>query len=314
MPTAMSKRIPKPMPRTRLLALVLCLACGVLAAPSAAAKRALFDAAHGEQAGNADWVVDDQRPTPQPPERGIRAKTPGTWWTGAISTWGVELVKRGYAVRTNSRPFTYGNAANTFDLSRFDVLIVPEPNRPFTHPEAAAILAFVRAGGGLVAVGDHARSDRDRDGWDSPRIWNALDPTRALGVHWAAAGEPVSNITQTSRNVSTAPDDPIVRGPAGVVRALAFHAGTTLSLDRAANPSVRGHVWMSGTPRHAERRVLAASARYGRGRVCFLGDSSVIDDGSANPGNRNIYDGWNEAGGSNGVWVLNATLWVTRGN
>ncbi len=306
--------MPIPMPRASYLSLLLCLAWSVLASPSAAAKRALFDAAHGEQAGNADWVVDDQRPTPAPAERGIGPRTPGTWWTGAISTWGVELVKRGYTVRTNSRPLTFGDAANALDLSRFDVLIVPEPNRPFTSAEATALLAFVHAGGGLVAVGDHARSDRDRDGWDSPRIWNALDPTRVLGVHWASAGETVSNITQTSRNVNNALDDRLVRGPAGVVRALAFHAGTTLSLDHAANPTVRGHVWMSGTPRSSARRVLAASARYGRGRVCFLGDSSVIDDGTANPGNRNIFDGWNEAGASNGTWVLNATLWVTRGN
>ncbi len=42
----------------------------------------------------------------------------------------------------------------------------------------------------------------------------------------------------------------------------------------------------------------------------FLGDSSPIDDGSANPGNSNIFDGWAETADS--VLVMNATHWATR--
>lgn len=283
----------------------------VLVTPLGAAPlRVLFDNAHGEQAGNADWVIDDQQPTPAPPQSGIGRATPGTYWTGAISTWGVELVRRGCEVRTNSRVLTHGQARNDLDLSGFDVLVVPEPNRPFTAAEAAAILRFVREGGGLVAVGDHHRSDRDRDGYDSPRIWNALDPARLLGVRWCSKGDEYANITQRSRNVNPAAEDGLRIGPAGAVRGLEFHNGTTLVLDPAANPSVRAIVWMQGVPRFARDRVMAASARYGKGRVVFIGDSSVVDDGSANTGNTNIYDGWNEAAGSNGTLALNATLWV----
>ncbi len=42
----------------------------------------------------------------------------------------------------------------------------------------------------------------------------------------------------------------------------------------------------------------------------FLGESSPIDDGSANPGNSNIFDGWAETADS--VLVMNATHWATR--
>ncbi len=287
------------------------LLLATLANPLAAApRRALFDNAHGEQAGNADWVIDDQQPTPSPNETGIDRRTDGEYWTGAISTWGVELVKQGFTVSTNDRVLTFGDRGNPLDLANFDVVVVPEPNRPFTAAEARALLEYVKAGGGLVAVGDHDRSDRDRDGQDSPRIWNAIDPQHLLGVHWGSAGDTDANITQTSRNVAS--DGRCVRGPAGRVSALEFHNGTTFTLDSRANPSVRGEVWMSGVRRGSATRVMAASSTYGKGRVAFIGDSSVVDDGSATPDNRNIYPGWTEAGGSNGRFALNATLWAAR--
>ena len=277
-----------------------------------AAPRALFDNAHGEQAGNADWVIDDQQPEPRPAQSGVGASTPDTYWLGGISTWGVELVKRGFRVTTNNVPFTFGNSRNPLDLSHFDVVIVPEPNRPFSPAEATALLAFVRAGGGLVAVADHDRSDRDRDGFDSPRVWNTFDPAHALGVHWGSKDDADANITQRSSNVADPGESDLVKGAAGTVAGLEFHNGTTLTLDRAANPTVRGGVWMNGAPRTSPSGVMAAQASYGKGRVAFIGDSSVIDDGSANPGNTSIYDGWDEAGGSNGILAMNATLWVTR--
>ncbi|MEQ1833801.1 MAG: DUF4350 domain-containing protein [Candidatus Eisenbacteria bacterium] len=288
----------------------LSAALSLMSVLPASARRALFDNAHGEQAGNADWVIDDQQPTPRPSESGIERRTDGEYWTGAISTWGVELVKQGFSVSTNDRAFTFGDRSNPLDLANFDVVVVPEPNRPFTGPEARALFAYVKSGGGLVAVGDHDRSDRDRDGEDSPRIWNALDPRHELGVHWGSAGDTDANITQTSRNVAS--DGRCVQGPAGRVSALEFHNGTTFTLDPRANPSVRGEVWMSGVRRGSPTRVMAASSTYGKGRVAFIGDSSVVDDGSATPNNRNIYPGWTEAGGSNGRLALNATLWAAR--
>src|SRR5439155_12708554 len=47
-------------------------------------------------------------------------------------------------------------------------------------------------------------------------------------------------------------------------------------------------------------------------RVFFAGDSSPIDDGSANPGNTSIFDGWGEGGGADSVIFMNATQWASR--
>jgi hypothetical protein len=293
-----------------LLAAILILA--LPAAPAAAAKRALFDNFHAEQAGNADWVIDDQQPTPVPAQGAIVQSTPRTYWLGAISSWGVDLVKRGFTVTTNNAAFTYGNAGNPLDLANFDVLIVPEPNTLFSAGEASAILAFVHDGGGLIAVGDHDISDRNGDGIDSPKAWNAMDPTHLLGVHWASTGEPLSlnNIVQTSANLNPALSDSITHGAVGVAPGLAFHNGTTFAIFPADNPSVRGEVWMTGLAQTSTTGIMAASSQYGSGRVFFLGDSSPIDDGSATPGNNNIFDGWAEVADS--VLVMNATLWASR--
>ena len=255
-------------------------------------------------------MIDNDQPTPIPTQSLIVPSTPRTYWTGAISSWGVDLVKRGFTVTTNTAAFTYGNATNPLDLSNFDVLIVPEPNTLFSAAEASAILAFVHDGGGLIAVSDHDVSDRNNDGFDSPKIWNALDPGHLLGVHFGSTGDANNNIVQTSSNVAAAASDSITRGVEGNVPGLAFHNGTTLTLFPVVNATVRGEVWMTGVPQTSATGVMAASAQYGSGRVFFCGDSSPCDDGTANPGNSNIFEGWSESADS--LLLMNATQWASR--
>ena len=278
----------------------------------AAAKKALFDNYHAETAGNADWEIDTHQPVPSPAQSGIGPNTPGTFWVGAISSWGVDLVKRGYTVATNTTALTYGSGSNPYDLSNYDVLIVDEPNTLFSSAEATAILNFVHDGGGLVAISDHSGSDRNNDGYDSPMIWNALDPTHLLGAHFGVSADANNNITQTSTNVNALASDSLTRGPVGNVTGFAFHNGTTLTLYPSANPSVRGEVWMSGLSQTSTTGLMAASSVYGSGRVFLTCDSSPADDGSATSGNSSIYDGWGEAGATDSTLFLNATLWATR--
>jgi len=294
-----------------LLALLLAAA---LASPAfAATPRALFDNTHAETAGNADWIIDTDMPLPLPDQSTVGPATPRTYWLGGISSWGIDLVKRGYFVATLASPntITYGDTTKPYDLSKFDVFIVPEPNTVFSVVEKAAILAYVADGGGLVAVGDHWNSDRNNDGWDSPEIWNDLDPGQLLGVHWQIQNETNNNITQDTGNFDTTPGDSIVDGPVGHADSLSFHNGTTFVLNPTANPRVRGVFWMQGSA-HGNVNVMAARSEYGNGRVFFLGDSSPIDDGSAQPGNSSIYDGWGEAAGRDSLLAMNATFWVTR--
>ena len=153
-------------------ALCLGLACLLAATPGFAARKALFDNTHAETAGNADWVIDSDQPLPVPDQSTIRPGTARTIWVGAISSWAVDLVKRGYNVATLTSAYgiTYGNTGNPYDLSKYDVFIVDEPNTRFTRAESTAVFNYVRDGGGLVAVCDHGQSDRNNDGVDSPQV------------------------------------------------------------------------------------------------------------------------------------------------
>ena len=282
----------------------------LFALPAAAAKRALFDNFHAQTAGNADWIIDTDQPVPLPVQSAITASTPDNYWLGAISTYGINLVKLGYTVATNTSALTYQNASNPYDLSNYDVLIVDEPNSSFSAAEATAILNFVRDGGGLVAISDHSGSDRNNDGVDSPIVWNAMDPTHLLGVHFGVAADANNNIVQTSSNLNTTFGDSVITGAYGTVGSFAFHNGTTMTLYPAVNPKVRGEVWMTGTPQGSTTNAMVASSVYGSGRVLFIGDSSPVDDGTAQPGNSNIYNGWEEA--TDSTLILNGTLWATR--
>jgi hypothetical protein len=126
------------MPRHLAFALLALL---ILASPAFAQKKALFDNTKAETAGNADWIIDDNFPVPDPPQAGITGASTEAYWTGAISAFGVSLVKRGYTVHTLASPFsiTYQNAGNQYDLSNYDLFVVPEPNIKFTSAESIAI-------------------------------------------------------------------------------------------------------------------------------------------------------------------------------
>ena len=109
--------------------------------PPSGGKKFLFDASHAETAGNADWVLDVDGGAvprfPTPAQSGITSSTPETYWTAALSAWGVALVKLGNSVENlpAGTAITYGNAANPQDLSNYSVFVVDEPNTLFTASE-----------------------------------------------------------------------------------------------------------------------------------------------------------------------------------
>ncbi|MFF0013922.1 hydrolase, partial [Streptomyces sp. NPDC005374] len=133
------------------------------ATPAAAATthRVLFDNAHAETAGNADWIISTSQPDPTGQKASPSAETD---WTGALSSWGVALQKTGsYSLKTSTSALTYGGTSAT-DLSNFDTLVLPEPNTLFTAAEKTAIMTFVKNGGGLFMISDHTGADRNSDG------------------------------------------------------------------------------------------------------------------------------------------------------
>jgi len=323
------------------------LACALVAlALSAWPGTILFDATKHEMAGNADWVIDadlhtlsmtayatpsckttsesDPQRIPTPAQSGIAASTAETYWTGGISSWGIDLVKAGHTVETlpNGGRITYGDGTNAQDLSHYQLYIVVEPQNPFTSAEKSAIIAFVNAGGGLFMVGDHETSDRDCDGWESPKVWNDLmgaTSTTSTGIFglWMrelgsqAIGPEDWFDDGTDNNVETDPADPIIHGPFGSgVGGLGFFGATSMDINTADNPTVTAHVWRTGQA-HNNLRVTFATASYGAGRVAAIGDSSPADDGTGDSGDT-LYGGWDKAvGGVNNREIhLNACAWL----
>ncbi|RTQ48481.1 hydrolase [Hymenobacter gummosus] len=272
------------------------------------AKKFLIDGAHGELAGNADWVfdVDGGLPVryPTPAASGISATTAETYWTGAVSAWGVALVKLGHSVeQLPTGTFTYGTTAAQ-DLQNYDVLIIDEPNVRFTTAEKTALLQFVQNGGGLFMISDHDISDRNNDGWDSPDIWNDLMSGNPFGLTVN-----LDNIVENSTNELVSSTNQILNGPQGAVSQLSFHNGATATLNPTANSSVKGLIWRNAVSQ-GNASVMCASSTYGAGRIVFIGDSSPADDGTGSPGNT-VYDGWNE-NVSHARLHLNASLWLAK--
>jgi hypothetical protein len=303
------------MPPVLRLALPLALILIILVSGSGSAgPRALFDNTHSENVANANWIIDETQPIPNEPQSAITWATPETYWQGAISAWGVQLVKRGYSVATLTSAYgiSYGNGGNPYDLSNYDVFIVDEPNTRFTSAESTAVFNYVRDGGGLVAISDHNGSDRNNDGFDSPRIWDLLDRHFLFGAHFDTTGEANNNISQSSANLDTSPGDSIVVGGAGTVTSpgIAYHNGTVMVLHPSVNPSVRASIWITGNA-HDTTNVMVAQSVYGSGRVAYAGDSSPADDGTAS-NSATVFNGWGENAGNDSLIFLNATLWATR--
>ena len=296
----------------------------------------LFNANKAESAGNADWVIDadlhnlgygtgpavvgggsESNPqiAPTPLQSTVTSTTSETYWNGALSAWGIDLVKKGYGVETlpYNGKITFGDATNAQDLSKYKVFIDCEPNILYTAAEKTAIIKFVQAGGGLFMVSDHDVSDRNNDTYDSPHIWNDLLSNNGIQVNPFGITFDYANFSQTTANIPSLPTDPLLHGIMGNVTQAMWSNGTSMSLSTVANASVKGVVYMTGSA-FGTTGVMVAYATYGNGRVVAIGDSSPCDDGTGDSGD-GLYNGWTtDAAGNHERLIMNATIWLASGS
>ncbi|MEE9585177.1 MAG: hypothetical protein V3W51_06805 [Candidatus Brocadiales bacterium] len=269
--------------------------------------KVLFDAGHAQSSGrHADWVIDDDVPAPEP----LNPSSPEDW-SGGISSWAYALHKTGrYEVESTGSPLTHGDPENPQDLSRYNVLILCEPNTDLTPSERAAIISFVKKGGGLFLIADHFGSDRNNDGIDSTGIFNKMESH--TGIHFQGKGEVNSWIRGGHYTANFGPDNvPILRGPFGVVEMIYLNGFGTISVVKSPdNPAVRGHIWLKGS-QQVDLNLIFATSRLGRGRVAALSDSSPADDGTTDTPGRWLYDNWNRA--NNSRLLLNTTEFLAGG-
>jgi hypothetical protein len=299
--------------------------------------RILFDATKAESAGNADWVIDadlhninwnpnaytcgschesnpQQVPAPAQPAAGV--VVPETFWDGGLSYWALDCAYKGYVVESLpplTGRITYGDKTNPQDLTNYAAFIVCEPNILFTASEKTAMLNYVRNGGGLFMISDHTNSDRNFDGFDSPVIWNdffsnnGTSSTNPFGLTFD-----ISDFSGTSTKVAAvAANDTIIYGPWGSVAKLKWSGGTSITLNTAANATVKPAFYKTNGA--GNTGVLVAYARYGFGKVVAVGDSSPFDDGTGDV-NDVLYDGYTgDAPPNHRNLIMNATYWlVTR--
>ena len=300
----------------------------------------LFDATKAEMAGSADWVIDadthniffsssthlpyagtgtgqsNPQRIPTPAQSGITSSTIETYWSGSLSALAIDCVKQGYTVET--LPFngqiTYGNSANVQDLSNYKVFVVDEPNMAFSASEKAAIVNFVKNGGGLMMISDHTVSDRNNDGIDSPAAWNDLLSNNTVQNNPFGMAFDLVNISGSSSAfaslTSTSPYYFILHGTLGNPSQVLWTNGTTMTLNTTANSSVKGLVFKSGSNTTGTTNVMVAAATYQSGKVFAMGDSSPLDDGTGDPGDT-LYSGYtSDASGNHRILLVNAIIWM----
>ncbi|MFF4394866.1 hydrolase [Streptomyces sp. NPDC001480] len=279
------------------------------AAPAHAATthRILFDNAHAETAGNADWIISTSQPDPLSQDSTPSSETD---WTGALSSWGVGLQKTGgYSLKTlpSGSSLSYGGSSTT-DLSNFDTLVLPEPNTLFTTAEKTAIMNFVKNGGGLFMISDHTGADRNNDGEDAVEILNDLMTNNSVDST-DPFGFSIDSLSISSDYPSAISDssDPVLHGSFGTVTKSLIASGTTATLKPSDNSAVKGLLYRTGYS--GNTGAFFVTSTFGSGRVAFWGDSSPIDDGTGQSGNT-LYDGWNDTGATNAALALNATAWL----
>jgi len=280
-------------------------------AHAASTIKVLFDNAHAETAGNADWIISTSQPDPLAQNSNPQTETD---WTGGISAWGVALQKTGrYQLMTNTRAITYGVTSNSLDLSNFNVLVLPEPNTLFTSSEKTAILNFVHNGGGLFMIADHNGSDRNNDGYDSLHIFNDLMDNNGVGNDLFGIQFDVLDISNENPSNDTPNGDPVLNGPFGTAQGSIIRDGTTETLNLTDNAHAHGIIYRNSFSNTGTTGVFVSGSQYGNGRVLAEGDSSAIDDGTCSSGNT-CYNGWNDPAGQDSILFPNGTEWLAGGS
>jgi hypothetical protein len=298
----------------------------------------LFDATKAESAANADWVIDadvhnmgwgstggytctcssnesNAQRLPTPTQTAVTSSTPETYWTGAISHWAIDCVNKGYWVET--LPFgtalTYGIGSNPQDLSNYNIFIATEPNVLYTAAEKTAMMNFVQNGGSLLMISDHDNSDRNGDGSDSPVIWNDFITNNGVSNNSCGFKFSRENFSGTHSNIISSPTDSLLHGPYGNVTMVQWSGGTSLNVIPAQNPTAKAVVFRNGIVQASDTAALVVYARVGCGKVAAIGDSSPSDDGTGDPNDNSLYNGYiTDAAGNHQKLLMNIVMWMAH--
>lgn len=262
--------------------------------------RVLFDGAHKQQAGNADWVIDTHSPDPMPAMPSSEAA-----WNGGISSWGFDLFQSGrYRVRQlpAADGLTWGGGGPG-DLQQYDVFISDEPELDFSAAEQRALLTFAQSGGGLFLVSDHSGAIRCASCVEAWRVINGFLEQGANNVFGVRCdGNNVGATGLTGTVSSTLRAASFSGGRFGAGSSLIYHSGSTVSL-------VPGQGGAEVVVTSSAGGMMAAAELPSGGRLVLMGDSSPADDGTCMC-SASLQRGWGE--GTDRAVILNATAWLAH--
>lgn len=264
--------------------------------------RILFDAAHRNSVGNADWILGGRAADPAP----VHPRSESDW-PGGISAWGFGLhIGRRYEVRQlpPGTSLVFGGGGSG-DLLGFDAFVSDEPEAPFTTAEQTALMRFVEAGGGLFFVADHAGAERCSA---CTEAWRVINGFLVTGAAAGVFGIRCDGNTIGRSGLTGSPSDALMTshftsGHFGTAARLSFHSGTSVSL---SGTSALATVVVTSSA----GGLMVSSSLPSGGRVVLLGDSSPTDDGTCTGCGARLYDGWGEVDNAN--FILNATAWLVH--
>ena len=261
--------------------LMLCLVfCLTLLSNKAFATKAIYDDTHGQTAENADWVTD-----------------------GAYSEMADMLKAEGFEIDDLSAKSK--NGLFTADLlKQYEAIILAEPNNPYSEEETKLFVDFVKNGGGLFIIGDHDHSDRNRNGWDSVRIFNTFTPNFGFKIQKDVILYEAPLAGKVNKQ------HPAMYG----FRAVGVWAGGTYDVFEAPDAKAEGLVYSSIT-----KSPYIVVSEFGKGRVFAIADSSPFDDGTGSERTqgakgKKLHDSYDSFCYSHPQIAYNAMCWVTGKN
>lgn len=255
-------------------------------------KKVLFDNAHSQTAGNADWTIHG----------GFSDLADDLKNLGAlVEEWGNDETGRNQ--KDDDKPITYDV------LKNYDVYIIPEPNVVFTKDEQNAIIKYILDGGNVFFIADHIGADRNNDGWDAVEIFNGFlkgthqieskniyedDFVGKLGFRFKEKQYSEHPITKMEKH-------PITEG----VKETGAWAGTAeyiINTDK-----IIGVVYYN----KESWGPYVIAGKYGKGKFVAIGDSSPIDDGTGTAGDK-LYNGYSY--GDDRKLMINIVKWLALNN
>ncbi|WP_246021856.1 OmpL47-type beta-barrel domain-containing protein [Paenibacillus zeisoli] len=300
------------------------------ALPNGQGKKVLFDNAHAQTAGAADWVID-----------------------GAFSDFANGLKNDGFTVDSLERqvPYTFGEQAVTYDkLQNYDVFVIGEANIPYKKSEQDALIQFVRSGGGVFFIADHYNADRNKNRWDSSEVFNGYrrgaweNPAKGMSAEEAASPAMQGLVSSdwladnfglrfrynalgdVNASDIVSPDQSF--GITAGVSSVAVHAGSTLAI---LDPQkAKGLVYVpTGVPAWGNavdsgvyngggraEGPFAAISKLGLGKAAFIGDSSPVEDATPkyvreeNGKSKTTYDGFKEV--NDAAFLVQTVEWLAN--